>query len=97
MFAIKKIDIYYFPSSQSALRHLLHSHKNNTTPLDNKSTDNVFNSMFTPQLVGFPSSGLELPALALKRVTSVKSGSLLLVLDAAGGDGLQTAATAGPR
>lgn len=65
------------------------------------SADNVFNSMFTPQLVGFSFSGLE-PRARIKKPSPVtKSGSLLLVLDAAaGGDGLQTAAataTAGPR
>lgn len=54
------------------------------------STDNVFNSMFTPQLVSFSFSGLELRA-------SDKSGSLLFVLDAAGGDGRQTAEAARSR
>lgn len=50
LFAIKK-NIYSSLSSESTLRHPLHSHRNNKTPLDNMSTDNVFNSMFTPQLV----------------------------------------------
>lgn len=92
MFAIKKK--YSSPSSQPALRHPLHSHKNNKTPLDNMSPDNVFNSMFTLQLAGSPSQGWNC-ALASKTGTSDKSGGRPFVLDA-GGDGLQTAAGAPP-
>lgn len=82
---------YSSPSSKPALRHPLHSHKDNKTPLDNMSTDNVFNSMFTLQLAGSLSQGRSC-ALASKTVTSDKSGGRPFVLEA-GGDGLQTAAS----
>lgn len=82
---------YSSPSSKPALRHPLHSHRNNKTPLDNMSTDNVFNSMFTLQLAGSLSQGRSC-ALASKTVTSDKSGGRPFVLEA-GGDGLQTAAS----
>lgn len=85
---------YSSPSSKPALRHPLHSHKNNKIPLDNMSTDNVFNSMYTLQLAGSLSQGWNC-ALASKTVTSDKSGGRPFVLEA-GGVGLQTAAS-GPR